>query len=276
MGHQEIYNVIRDINFSRRVPEREILSAIHNSEKYAWKMTSASKPLNEIRDAREAQEARAKKNLTRRLDNSFTCKKLLEGSPDHPADIEPHELLAELFPGKDTLICLSDDFRGGKVNRRELVTADYQGPHELLPESDVQATVLRPWQFIVPNPMKDHFGKTQEGKKSPRCIDNVRARWYAVVEFDEGSMDQQARCLKLLSEAMPLTMVVFSGSKSLHGWFLAKGEKEERIARFYKLAIALGADPATRSLAQMVRLPWGVRDNGHTQSVYYLDRSNMA
>tara|TARA_R100001163_G_scaffold62911_1_gene54174 strand:- start:3046 stop:3279 length:234 start_codon:yes stop_codon:yes gene_type:complete len=66
-------------------------------------------------------------------------------------------------------------------------------------------------------------------------------------------------------------MVVWSGSKSLHGWFNVHGRDETEIQRFYDLAKILGADMATRTPSQLARCPWGLRDNGNVQEVIYLD-----
>ena len=59
-----------------------------------------------------------------------------------------------------------------------------------------------------------------------------------------------------------------SGGKSLHGWFFCAGQPEERLLRLMRYAVSLGADPATWTRSQFVRVPDGTRDNGKRQAVY--------
>jgi hypothetical protein len=67
----------------------------------------------------------------------------------------------------------------------------------------------------------------------------------------------------------PLVLAVHSGGKSLHGWFFVAGQPDEKIERFFRYAVSLGADPATWTKSQFVRMPDGTRDNGIRQTVYF-------
>ena len=69
----------------------------------------------------------------------------------------------------------------------------------------------------------------------------------------------------------PLVCAVHRGGKSLHGWFNVEGENEEKARGFFRYAVSLGADPATWTRSQFVRIPAGRRDNGAVQMVCYLD-----
>jgi hypothetical protein len=68
-----------------------------------------------------------------------------------------------------------------------------------------------------------------------------------------------------------MVMTVQSGNKSLHGWFYAVAQAEEKLMKFMRYAVSLGADPATWTKSQFVRLPDGMRDNGNRQSVIYFN-----
>jgi hypothetical protein len=106
---------------------------------------------------------------------------------------------------------------------------------------------------------------------SSRCLDNTGSRRYLVVEFDEGEIDTHAALLWHLAQYAPLVCCVHSAGKSLHGWFHVEGEPEERIEEFFAYAVSLGADPATWTRCQLVRLPDG-RRNGESprrQAVFY-------
>jgi len=72
-----------------------------------------------------------------------------------------------------------------------------------------------------------------------------------------------------LSKFAPLALVVHSGGKSLHGWFHAEGQPEEKVRKLMRYAVSIGADPATWTPCQFVRMPDGTRENGKRQQVYY-------
>ena len=104
-----------------------------------------------------------------------------------------------------------------------------------------------------------------------RCLANTGPRHYLVVEFDQGSFDQHAALLWHLRKFAPLMICVHSGGKSLHGWFFVADESEPVIEEFFRYAVSLGADPATWTRCQLVRMPDGQRDNGKRQRVVFFD-----
>ncbi len=69
----------------------------------------------------------------------------------------------------------------------------------------------------------------------------------------------------------PLVCVVHSGNRSLQGWFYVKGFEDERVLPFFQRAVGLGADKATWTRCQLVRLPGGLRETGKRQEVVYLN-----
>jgi hypothetical protein len=151
-------------------------------------------------------------------------------------------------------------------------------------------------QFIVPNPMLQVYGATQEGKKSEHAKVSVGRRCYLVTEFDiapysrngqkitpwkllidswqeqEASVsDACAAAILELAQLMPLALVVHSGGKSLHAWWRVFGKKESESRASMRQAVRLGADPKTFDPNQFVRLPGGALDNGRRQTIFYLD-----
>lgn len=151
-------------------------------------------------------------------------------------------------------------------------------------------------QFIVPSPMSEPFGLTHDGRKSPRCLDNVGPRRFLVVEFDMSPssalwgplisrwerkgisiFDAQASLLADLATnpglRLPLAGVVHSGNKSLQGWYYVEGYQDEQVLPFFQRAVSLGADRATWVRCQLVRLPGGLRDNGKRQEIVYFNPS---
>jgi hypothetical protein len=119
--------------------------------------------------------------------------------------------------------------------------------------------------------MSAPLGKRKsDGEYSAHTLDNTGPRQNIVVEFDDGAtLDEQAARHIWLSELRDLRMVVFSGSKSLHGWYRARDEQSDR--QFMEHAVRLGADAKTWLRSQFVRLPNGRREDGTTQQVYFFD-----
>lgn len=176
-------------------------------------------------------------------------------SSDKPATVE---ILQQLFPGNPLVCC-------GKSSQSFWTK----------PLSDYGHSVEF-FQFVVPSPMSALVGKIQDPEpdgptESAHTKDNTGERRFAVVEFDKGSTDQHASLLWHLSSYAPFVMAVHSGGKSLHGWFYVEGSPEDRVFRFYRYAVSLGADRATFLKSQFVRMPDGTRSNGVRQCVYYFN-----
>lgn len=125
--------------------------------------------------------------------------------------------------------------------------------------------------FIVPSSMSSPMGTTKDGRYSPRCLDNVGPRRFLVIEFDTGTLDSQSALLWHLAERMPFALAVHSGGKSVHGWFYVEGTPENHLLGFMRSAVMLGADRATWTRCQLVRMPGGTRDNGKRQEVLYFN-----
>ena len=148
------------------------------------------------------------------------------------------------------------------------------------------------FQFIVPNPMIKETGVTQDGRKSTRCLDNTGPRRFLVAEFDISEEDERwapyvrewkekgisvldanvALLIELARRGLPrfpLALAVHSGGKSIHSWYFCEGLTDEQLRPFMVRAVRLGADPATWTRCQLVRMPNGTRDNGKRQQVHF-------
>lgn len=126
-------------------------------------------------------------------------------------------------------------------------------------------------QLIVPSPMTARIGRTQEGKESAHALSITGPRRFLVIEQDGGTIDEQAALLLHLAARAPLALAVHSGGKSIHGWFYCVGQPEENLRGFMQYAVTLGADRATWSRSQFVRMPDGTRDNGNRQTAYFFN-----
>ena len=131
--------------------------------------------------------------------------------------------------------------------------------------------LLSHMRLVVPNPMISPKGYTKSGKLSAHSLDNTGPRRFLVVEQDSGNMDLQAGVLIELSKTAPLSLVVHSGNKSIHGWFYCQGQPEEELLRWFKDAVALGADHTMWTRSQFTRMPCGIRENGKVQKVLFFN-----
>jgi hypothetical protein len=231
----------------RYVSAREIDEAIRNSQ------VSAFQPLSVPRHPwpalnREQREAVIQETQSPLVD-------LWEASPVKFTDNRVHseEIIDALFPCNPLLCC-------GKS----------QADFDTKPRSKWRGELSK-LQFIVPSPMIAWVGKTQIGKESAHALETTGPRRFLVIEQDQGAIDEQVAVLLHLASRAPLALAVHSGSKSIHGWFYCLGQSEEKLRSFMQYAVSLGADTATWTRSQFVRLPDGLRENGKRQTVYFFN-----
>jgi hypothetical protein len=212
--------------------------------------------------------------------DGFGLADLWERSPERLEDNRSHaeEILDRLFPGNPLLCCGKAKSVFDTKPRRE-----WRGK-------------LSGLQFIVPSPMTATTGLTKQGKESAHALSITGSRRFLVVECDfsintrDGNTetrfapmirrltaegfdvaDMCAAVLLHLNKYAPMVCAVHSGGKSIHGWFFAEGQAESTVRNFFRYATSLGADSATWTRSQFVRVPDGQRENGRPQTVFYLD-----
>lgn len=171
--------------------------------------------------------------------------------PDDLAYAE--DMIDNLFPG-DPLLCCGRSSSDFDTKPREAWRGELDGQ-----------------SLIVPSPMSAITGQTKDGRESKHTLANTGPRYYLICEFDSGTVDEHAALLLHLGKFAPLACAVHSGNKSLHGWFYVRGLPETMVEEFFRRAVALGADRATWTRSQFVRLPDGTRDNGARQTVFYIN-----
>jgi hypothetical protein len=234
------------VHCGRRVTAREIDDAVKNSQKSVFHPNSDQwRPWPSVNaEQREAV-----------LASGAGLVDLWEISPVRFEDNESHteKIIDALFPG-DLLLCAGRTNRDFATQTRE----EWRGE-------------LAALQLIVPSPMTARIGRTQDGKESAHALSITGARRFLVIEQDSGPIDQQAAVLLHLAERAPLAVAVHSGSKSIHGWFYGVGQAEEKLRQFMQYAVSLGADRATWTPSQFVRMPDGTRDNEKRQTVYFFN-----
>ena len=234
----------------RRVPAREVQDAVKNSRISALQPTVAR---------RQTWPAVNREQVEAITGGGNGLIDLWETSPVRIEDNRAHteQIIDALFPGNPLLCCAATNATAQTAKREE-----WRGRMSQL-------------QLIVPNPMTAVTGLNQSGGVSNRCFNNTGARRFLIVEFDTGTTDDHAALLLHLAGRAPLAIAVFSGSKSLHGWFHCAGVTMGKVSRFFRYAVSLGADRAMWSPCQLVRMPDGIRDNNKRQTVYFFNPGVM-
>jgi hypothetical protein len=242
-------------NCGRFVPRSEIVAAVQNSLGCAWQpggqsllIHAAPKWPGVNQEQREAI-----------IRDGGALVDLWEGSAIRFDDNDAHteEIVDRLFPGNPLLCC--------GLSKKDFDTKPREDWHGELSTQ----------QFIVPSPMTARGGLTKERKQSAHALSITGPRRFLVVEFDQGDLDEHAALLIHLGGYAPLVCAVHSGGKSLHGWFLVDGQFEEKVLRFFRYAVSLGADKRMWLLSQFARMPGGVRDNDARQTVFFLNFKSL-
>lgn len=239
----------------RQVPRNEIISAVQNSLPCAWQpkghdsLVVATAKWPKVNVEQRVTIVRDGGGLAELWELS---KPRIEDNAEHTETV-----VDNLFPGNPLLCC-------GRSSHE----------FDTRPREDWRGELPR-LALIVPSPMTTPTGLTKGGKESAHTLSNTGQRRFLVCEFDSGTPDEQAALLLHLGTFAPLVCAVHSGGKSLHGWFFVAGQQEAKIEKFFRYAVTLGADKATWTRSQFVRMPDGTRKNGNRQTVFFLNFKPM-
>jgi len=245
---EEIIEILRCAAYGEAVQPREIEDAVEHSSSVAWK------PGVRLQQRRiPAWPALDQEKRASIIAEGRGLSELLRAKPFKDDASHTEEIIDTLFPG-DPLLCCGTSSRAFATRPR----SEWHGK-------------LAALQFIVPSPMKAKFGETKGGKKSQHTLSNTGPRRFLVIEQDSGSLDEQTAILAHLAIKAPLALIVHSGGKSLHGWFFCEGRSEETLRQFMSYAVSIGADHATWTPLQFVRMPDGIRESGARQLVHYFN-----
>ena len=235
----------------RHVSRKEIEDAVKNSLSSAWQGRGNAAPVQAVakwpainHEQREAV-----------IQDHGGLADLWELSNPRFEDntVQTAEIIDRLFPG-DPLLCCGKTNAIFDTRPREAWRGDLAGR-----------------QFVVPSPMSSVTGLTKDGRESKHALANTGPRRFLICEFDTGTTDEHAALLLHLGTFAPLVCAVHSGGKSLHGWFFVQGQPEAKVEKLFRYAVSLGADRATWTRSQFVRMPDGTRDNGARQTVFFAD-----
>lgn len=245
----------------RAIPLREVTAAVTQSIGCAWQPKDGNTGVEPYLPKPQSKWPKCDEGYRKFViqEHGYGLADLFEASPMPISDSGNicETVIDHLFPGNPLLCCGLSSSHFQTKGREE-----WRG-------------ILSAQQLIVPSPMTSPTGHTKEGKVSAHCLENTGPRRFLVCEFDSGTADEQAALLLNLRGYAPLVMAVHSGSKSIHGWFYCAHALDKQVGDFFQYACKLGADPATWTRSQFVRMPDGTRDNGNRQSVYYLNLSPL-
>lgn len=251
--------------------EDEIYAAIDSSAKYvqAEVTTRTLKEMSEAKAATTAKLQAAKKIL----------KVIMQGQQWTEADIKKAgnlqamtpKLQSELFIGSmfkaDDVVWLGDTWHSGRgqFKKGRQRGKDYDHSNHFRTVRDWLSKPLpRAWEFI------SHC--TFLPGSYSRNNQSVAQRKYMVVESDKLGRDEIGAIFSYLHCEMKchLRAVVYSGGKSLHGWF--DWQHDNELPDLIAFLEGLECDPAVLRASQPVRLPGVVRESsGKVQTLLYLD-----
>jgi hypothetical protein len=249
--HNDIVQLLEAAADGEPIKGAEIERAVEHSKSCAWQPGQPSR-------ARIHVSVWPKINVRRRnaiIADGGGLYDLWETSPVRFDDdfVHTEEIIDALFPG-DPLLCAGRSNSDFETRSRE----EWRGE-------------LSSMQLIVPSPMIARSGLTQDGRESAHSLSNTGERRYLVTEFDQGDADQHAALLLHLAESAPLVLVVHSGNRSLHGWFVCQDRTEPQLRQFMSYAVSLGADRQLWVRSQFCRVPDGARENGADQIVHFFN-----
>ena len=250
----------RVANCGRAVSRAEIISAVQNSLPCAWQPKGNAAPVQSAAKWPVVNQEQREAILR----DGGGLADLWELSRPRIEDNEQHteKIADKLFPG-NPLLCCGKSSQEFDTRLRE----DWRG--------ELSALAL-----IVPSPMSALLGRKKnpkpgESEWSAHTLANTGARRFLICEFDTGTPDEHAALLLHLGTFAPLVCAAHSGGKSLHGWFYVHGQPDAKVEKFFRYAVSLGADRATWTRSQFVRMPDGTRDNGNRQTVFLLNFKPM-
>ena len=184
--------------------------------------------------------------------------------PEPPAPLTTSDFLKACFE-PDEIVCICNDIicdedgRGRPNSKGTFLQRDeWIKNHFTPPVSSMWTNKDSKGAYVRINPCIEENG-------SDSGVANFR---HVLVEMDEKTKDEQWTILK--ESKLPLSVVIDSGGKSLHGWVRVdasnKEEWNERRDVVYRQLEALGIDPKNKNASRFSRLA-GVMRNGNEQKL---------
>jgi hypothetical protein len=256
--------------------EDEIYAAIDSSAKYVQAEVT-TRTLKEMADAKAAASKRLaalKKILHTIMDGPQWPEAgiIAAGGLQKYKPIEQTKLFLGTMFKPDDVVWMGDTWHSGrgqfKKGRQRGKDYDHSNHFRTVREW-MSKPLPRAWEFI------SHC-TFMPGSYS-RNNQSVAERKYMVIESDKLTRDQIGAVFNWVHHQEPtpttfrayLRAIVYSGGKSLHGWFDWPGNDMDHLIAMLE---GLNCDPACLRASQPVRLPGVVRESsGKVQTLLYLD-----
>jgi RecA-family ATPase len=182
----------------------------------------------------------------------------IQTMPEPPAPFTTTDFLKACFE-PDEIVCICNDIicdedgKGRPASKGTFLKRDeWIKNHFTPPISAMWNGSDRKGAYVRINPCLDETGSDS----------GVSAFRHVLVEMDEKTKDEQWTILK--DSKLPLSVVIDSGGKSLHGWVRVdaanKEEWGERRDVVYRHLEALGIDPKNKNASRFSRLAGVMRD----------------
>jgi hypothetical protein len=255
------------VHGSRRIPQGEIIAAVR-------KAFSSTAPLPRLKPPQPTIDGPKFLDQLLKLGAGATEADFWEASPvriDWEFQQDAIEILRRLYR-PDEFLFLGSRFDSGPgcvLTASEWLQNFYAG--QIIPE------------HVAPNPLSGKKGLTKDDKPSWRADACVASFRFAVIEFDQMARDQQIWFwMAAIKKEFPVSAVIDSGNKSLHGWVRVDSkdvnEWTEKIEnRLFTNFKSMGVDGACRNEARLSRMPGHYRtETGHWQRLLYLDERKIS
>lgn len=182
----------------------------------------------------------------------------IQSVPEPPAPLTTSDFLKACFE-PDEIVCICNDIicdedgRGRPNSKGTFLKRDeWIKNHFTPPVSSMWNGPDSRGAYVRVNPCLNETGSDS----------GVSAFRHVLVEMDEKTKDEQWTILK--ESKLPLSVVIDSGGKSLHGWVRVeasnKEEWSERRDVVYRQLEALGIDPKNKNASRFSRLAGVMRD----------------
>jgi hypothetical protein len=270
LSDAEIFSALRSAaHGKRRVPDSEINAAIRQArldvnpcpsdgDKGRGKVYAPPRQKPRVNGAKVMQKFRT---MARERYDIYSEAELWELSPVRLHDAPEHDarLLLETLYTPDEYLFIGDRFDTQVKTASEWL-------------NDEQLTG---YPHIIPNPMTGEMGTTKSGTPSYRADSCVKFFRFVVVEFDGLSRADQIAFW--LTADLPVSVIIDSGGKSLHGWVRVDVPDRQTWERdiegkLFDMLVPVGADPMCRNEARLSRLPGHFRsENKRWQRILYLN-----
>ena len=234
---EELCNA-RDKVTARRLSDKELMDSL------TWKSSKT--------DGARSYERQDK--VTRKCQHAIDTwasrgcvKQLISSSDSIPTN--PQEILEDMYLPDENLFIHESIGHGQIKTCKDWCSSD-----------------LSKMQYICQSILRD----PQAGRNNANV---EKQRWYVFETDDLPKLwDEQAGLIVRLSQELPLKMVVYSGSKSLHSFFKGNVPRKDKVTRWFEMAKTLGGDSQVLDVrCQLVRFPWGIntKTNNQQKVIFY-------